>query len=130
MNDFTPRLVCFSCNFGWGYLAERERLSSSIKNWVPVVCSGKIDAVHVIKAFKEGADGVMILGCPEGECHFQDGNYQVKKRMALLKKVLSSHGIEPERVMMSFSLDPEGNSLPGLVQEMRERIGKIGPIRI
>ena len=88
MSDFEPKVVCFSCKFGWGYLADEDTLSSQIKNWIPIVCSGKVDAKHVMEAFEHGADGVLILGCPEGECHYQDGNFETKKRVQLLRKVL------------------------------------------
>ena len=50
MELYEPKLVCFSCNFGWGYLAERERLSTAVDHWVPVACSGKVDATHILRA--------------------------------------------------------------------------------
>ena len=60
------KVVCFTCNFGWGYLGDRQELSEKIPNWIPIPCIGKIDATDVMGAFKSGADGVLILGCPEG----------------------------------------------------------------
>ncbi|MBN2099494.1 MAG: hydrogenase iron-sulfur subunit, partial [Dehalococcoidia bacterium] len=66
MKHYEPKLVCFSCKFGWGYLADEEDLRDRVKNWVPIICSGKIDTTHILDAFKRGADGVLILGCPEG----------------------------------------------------------------
>ena len=129
MSNFEPKIVCFSCKFGWGYLAEETSLSSKIKNWIPIICSGKIDAKHVLEAFKHGADGVLILGCSEGECHYQDGNYETKKRVQLLRKLLDSYGIEPERVRMELSLDPEGKQIPGLMKNMHETVKGLGPVR-
>jgi len=130
MNEFSPKIVCFSCNFGWGFLADRRQLETCVQYWVPVACSGKVDAVYVLEAFQKGADGVLVLGCLEGECHFQDGNYQTRKRVELLKKVMTAHGIEPERVHMVFSADPEGVTLSGLVADLGERIREMGPVRI
>ena len=72
----------------------------------------------------------MILGCPAGECHYQDGNFETRKRIALLKKVLVSYGIEPERVRMELSLDPEGKRIPVLVKEMTEQLKKLGPLKV
>ena len=129
MNDFEPKLVCFSCKFGWGYLEDEAVLSSQIKNWIPIICSGKVDVEHIVDAFKHGADGVLILGCPEGECHYQDGNLEVKKRVYLLQKVLDSYGIEPERVKIELALDPEGKSIPELVKKMSDRLKKLGPVK-
>jgi len=129
MSGFEPKVVCFSCKFGWGYLADESSLSSQIKNWIPIICSGKIDAKHIVEAFKHGADGVLILGCPEGDCHYQDGNFETKKRVQLLHKVLDSYGIEPERVRMELSLDPEGKKIPELVKSMWEKVRELGPVR-
>ena len=129
MNNYEPRLVCFSCKFGWGYLGDDLALSRQIKNWLPIICSGKIDMTHVLKAFKQGADGVLILGCPEGDCHYQDGNFEARKRVYLLHKVLESFGIEKERLRIELSLDPEGKSIPDLVEKMSKSIAPLGPIK-
>jgi len=129
MSDFEPKVVCFSCKFSWGYLADEDALASQIKNWVPIICSGKVDAKHIVEAFKHGADGVLILGCPEGDCHYQDGNLEARKRIYLLKKTLQSYGIEPERVSIELSRDPEGTTIPDYIRKMSESIKKLGPVR-
>jgi F420-non-reducing hydrogenase iron-sulfur subunit len=129
MVAFEPKVVCFSCNFGWGYLGNKDDLSKSIKNWIPEICSGKIDSQHIFKAFRAGADGVLILGCPEGHCHFQDGNYQTRKKVYLIHKVMTAFGIEPERLSMNMSRDPEGKNIPQLVKEMKDRLVNLGPIK-
>ena len=129
MNGYEPKLVCFSCNFGWGYLSERSTLSSQIRNWIPVVCSGKIDTTHILDAFKAGADGVLVLGCNSGDCHFQDGNSETRKRIYLLKKLLEDYGIEGDRLRIVLSSDPEGKRIPQLIKEMGDSIGKLGPVK-
>lgn len=129
MSNFEPKLVCFSCKFGWNYLGDDKKLASKVKNWIPIICSGKIDTMHVLDAFKKGADGVLILGCPEGECHYQDGNFEVKKRMYLLQQILDSYGIEPERIRVELSIDPEGKSIPDRVKKMHDAIKKMGPLK-
>ena len=129
MDTYRPKIVCFSCSFGWGYLSEKKDLEASIMNWIPVTCSGKIDTNHILKAFRAGADGVLILGCPEGHCHFQDGNYQTRKKVYLIHKVMDAFGIEPERLGMNMSLDAEGKRIPQLVNVMKEGLIKLGPVR-
>ncbi len=129
MKEYEPKLVCFSCNFGWGYLAGEQALKAKIRNWIPVTCSGKIDTAHILKAFRQGADGVLILGCPEGHCHFQDGNYQTSKKVQLLYKVLETYGIDPRRVRMVLALDPEGRKIPQLIREMGESIRHLEPMK-
>ena len=125
MSENKPKIVCFSCKFSWGYLGNEDELSAQIKNWVPIICCGKLDAKHIVNAFVHGADGVLILGCPEGDCHYQDGNIEAKKRVALLKNTLKSYGIEPERVRQVLSRDPEGTTIPGLIAEMAEAVQKL-----
>jgi len=129
MEDYRPKLICFSCKFGWGYLSGEETLASRIENWIPVVCSGKIDTSQILKAFRAGADGVLILGCSEGHCHFQDGNYQTRKKVYLLQKVIKAFGIEQERLQIDLSLDPEGKKIPQLINEMKENLAKLGPVK-
>ena len=129
MKHYEPKLVCFSCRFGWGYLADEDDLSRRVKNWVPIICSGKIDTIHILDAFNQGADGVLILGCPEGDCHYQDGNYEARKRVYLLKKVLEAYGIEPERLRIELSVDPEGITIPERVKELSDVVAKLGPIK-
>jgi coenzyme F420-reducing hydrogenase delta subunit len=121
--------VCFSCKFSWGYLTDEDTLSSKIDNWVPLICTGKIDATHMLDAFRQGADGILILGCPEGDCHYQDGNYEAKKRVYLIRKLLESVGIEKERIRIELSIDPEGKRIPKLAEEMRKELAKLGPAK-
>jgi F420-non-reducing hydrogenase iron-sulfur subunit len=129
MKNYEPKLVCFSCNFGWGFLAGEENLKAKVKNWIPVACSGKIDTVHILKAFRQGADGILILGCPEGHCHFQDGNYQTSKKVYLLQRVLDAYGIDKKRVRMTFAVDSEGKKIPQMINEMSEGIRHLGPMQ-
>ena len=129
MKHYEPKLVCFSCKFGWGYLADEEEMRGRIKNWVPIICSGKIDAVHILEAFKQGADGVLILGCPEGDCHYQDGNFEARKRVLLLHKIMEAYGIEKERLRIELSMDPEGRMIPEMVKQMSDALAKLGPVK-
>lgn len=129
MKNYEPKLVCFSCRFSWGYLADEMSLSRQVKNWIPIICSGKIESTHILSAFQHGADGVLILGCPEGDCHYQDGNFEAKKRVYLLRRVLESYGIEKERLEIRLSLDPEGKTIPHVVKELSDRLAKLGPVK-
>ncbi|MGD0168356.1 MAG: hydrogenase iron-sulfur subunit [Smithella sp.] len=129
MTEFTPKLVCFSCKFGWGYL-NGNGYKNQFKNLIPVTCSGTVDTTHIIGAFKEGADGVLILGCPDSECHFQTGNYQARKKIMLLRKVLKEFGIDSGRLKIAFSIDPEGAQIPAVIDAMKKEIKNLGPLRL
>lgn len=125
---YKPKLVCFSCKFGWGYLRDMNALREDVEFLTPVECSGRLDALHLLKAFKEGADGVLILACEEGHCHFQEGNLRTLKMLYLLGDVLQAHGIEKARVRIEFSLDPEGRKILDRIARMKESLSELGPL--
>jgi len=127
--EYNPNIVCFSCKFGWGYVGDKQSGNGSPENWVPVVCSGKVESTNILEAFKAGADGVLILACQEGHCHYQDGNFQTGKKVYLLQKVLETFGIEHERVRMEMARNPEGDKIVQLVKDMKQDISKLGPVR-
>jgi F420-non-reducing hydrogenase iron-sulfur subunit len=119
------KIVCFSCKFSWGYLTDDNVLAEKVKNWVPIICAGKIGPKYVIDALMHGADGVLILACPEGDCHYQDGNIEAKKRLALLRQALITQNIEPERVKMVLSRSPDGKDIPVYINELAETIHRL-----
>jgi len=129
VSDYAPQVVCFSCSFGWGYLAGQGALAASNPHWLPVVCGGKIEAEQLLAAFRAGADGILLAVCPVGECHFQDGNLQLTKRVALLEPVLAAHGIQAERLLLVLNRDPAGEELPRLVQNFIGRLANLGPLQ-
>ncbi len=94
---------------------------------IQVPCSGRVDILHLLKAIEDGADGVYIAGCLEGECHFLTGNLKARRRVNYVKKVLSELGIEPERVEMFNLSAGEGPRFVEIAKEMTERIKELGP---
>jgi coenzyme F420-reducing hydrogenase delta subunit len=94
---------------------------------IQVPCSGRVDIIHLLKAIEDGADGVYIAGCLEGECHFLTGNLKARKRVNYVKKVLEELGIEPERVEMYNLSAGEGPRFVEIAREMEERIRELGP---
>ncbi len=91
-------------------------------------CTGKVDAIVLMKAFEEGADGVFVAGCLEGQCHYLEGNLRAKKRVAYVKKLLGEIGIEPQRVEMYNLSSAMGSRFAEIVEEVTERIKKLGPV--
>ena len=94
---------------------------------IEVPCTGRVDITHLLKAIEDGADGVYVAGCLEGECHFMTGNLKAKKRVQYVKKVLEEIGIEPERVEMFNLSAGEGPRFAEIAREMVERIKALGP---
>ena len=82
-----------------------------------------------MKAFEQGADGVLICGCHPGDCHYQDGNKKTARRLPLLKKMLAQFGIEDERVRLEWVSASEGDRFAAIVNEMTEQVRALGPFR-
>jgi coenzyme F420-reducing hydrogenase delta subunit len=82
---------------------------------IRVMCSGRVDPVHVLEAFKNGADGVLISGCHPGDCHYISGNYVAEKRVKLVRKLLEKIGIEPTRLYLEWVSAAEGEKFAKLI---------------
>jgi coenzyme F420-reducing hydrogenase delta subunit len=128
MSGQEPKLVCFFCKFGWGYVEDQLETAASRPLWIPVLCSGKVDVETILRAFHQGAEGVLILGCPDGRCHFQDGNFQLQKRLVLLGKVLDQFGIDQRRVRAEFAFDPDGGSINERCAAMIDHLRRLPPL--
>jgi coenzyme F420-reducing hydrogenase delta subunit len=94
---------------------------------IEIPCSGTIDAGVLLKTFEEGADGVFVAGCLEGDCHFLKGNYRAKKRVGYVKKILEEIGLEPGRLEMYNLSAAMGVRFAEIAKEMTERIKGLGP---
>jgi len=128
---FNPKIIGFLCNW-CGYaaadLAGNLRLNyPSNLRIIKVMCSGRIDPSHILEAFKKGADGVLIVGCHPGDCHYINGNYRARMRIALLKKLLQEIGLEPERLRIDWASAGEGERFANIVREFFEEIRNLGP---
>jgi len=131
-NDgFEPKIVGFCCNwcsYRGADLAGTSRIKCAPNvRIVRVMCSGRVDPVFVLKAFQQGADGVLILGCHPGDCHYVEGNYKAARRIPLLKKMLEQLGIEDERVRLDWVSASEGDRFTKIVDEMTAKVKGMGP---
>lgn len=131
MENFEPVIVAFCCHY-CAYTAadmagsKRLHYPPNVKI-VRVPCSGKVDAIHIMKAFEKGADGVYVAGCLEGDCHFKTGNVRVSKRVAYLKKMLDAIGVGGERVEMFWMSAGMGERFAQTATEFTEKIRNLGP---
>ena len=132
MNRFEPIIVGFLCNwcaYEGADAAGRARKPYPVNlRVIRVLCSGRTDPQFVMEAFKEGADGVVILGCHPGECHYKEGNFQTLKRYTILKKVLVQFGIEEDRLKLDWISASERDKFVEVVSEMVEKVRKLGPL--
>jgi len=94
---------------------------------VKVPCTGRVDIVLMMKAFENGADGVYLVGCMEGDCHYLTGNLKARKRVEYVKKLLDECGIGGERVAMYNLSSAQGQRFAEFAREMAEKIKALGP---
>lgn len=131
MNEFQPKIVafcCYYCAYSAADLAGSMRLQyPTTVRMIEQPCSGRIDIQLILQAFEDGADGVYVAGCLEGDCHFLKGNYRAKLRVAQAKKILDQVGLGGDRVEMFNLSGSMGPRFAEIAQEMHERIKKLGP---
>ncbi len=131
MDKFEPVIVAFCCHY-CAYTAadmagtQRVQYPPSVKV-IRVPCAGKVDAIHIMKALEKGADGVMVGGCLEGDCHFREGNTRAAKRVDYVRKLLDDIGFEGERVEMFTASAGMGERFGQIATEFTEKILQLGP---
>ncbi len=130
-NAFEPMIVAFCCHY-CAYtaadMAGSQRLCypPNVKI-VRVPCSGKVDAIHILKAFERGADGVYVAGCLDGDCHFKNGNIRAQRRVSAVKRLLDEIGIGAERLEMVKMSAGMGGRFADIAAQMTEKIRTLGP---
>ena len=92
-----------------------------------VPCTGRVDIIHVLKAFEGGADGVYLVGCLEGDCHYLVGNLRARKRVEYVKRLLDECGTGGDRVAMYNLSSAQGQRFAEIAREMTEKIKELGP---
>jgi len=129
--DFTPKIVafcCYYCAYSAADLAGSLRLQyPPTIRVIEVPCSGKVDPVILLRAFEEGADGVYVAGCMEGDCHFLKGNFRAKKRVQAVKKILDQIGLGGRRLEMFNLSAAMGTRFAEIATDMTRRIEELGP---
>ena len=96
-------------------------------NIIRVPCTGKVDVIHLLRAFQKGADGVYVVGCLEGACHYNEGNFRARERVEHVRLLLEEIGIEADRVRMYNLTSGEGPTFAAYAKEMTEHIRSLGP---
>jgi len=131
MDEFNPRILGFLCN--WCSYAGADLAGVTRIKYAPnirvirLMCSGRVDPVFIIDAFLRHIDGIMVLGCHFGDCHYLNGNYHAEKRIIGAQKLLSLTGIGPERLYLDWVSAAEGERFANLVNNFVKKIKDIGP---
>jgi F420-non-reducing hydrogenase iron-sulfur subunit len=92
------------------------------------MCTGRIDPAMVARAFKKGLDGLMVVGCYFGDCHYISGNYQAKAKIEITQKLLDYIGVNKDRLAFRQCSSGEASVFVNLVSEFDAKIKELGPI--
>jgi F420-non-reducing hydrogenase iron-sulfur subunit len=131
---FEPQIVAFFCT--WCTYTAADLAGISRMRYAPgvrvvrLMCSGRVDPQFVLAAFRHGADGVLIGGCHPGDCHYEQGNYNTRRRFELLRPLLREMGIEDERLRLEWISASEADRVQRVCNEMTEQLRALGPLRL
>jgi len=133
-SNIEPRIVGFVCNWGAYSGVEmagvnRIEYPASVK-LVRVMCLGQLHLGLILKAFELGADGVILLGCPPSDCHYESGMERTKELFAQARKTLNLLGIDPKRLALAEVPLGKGDILAGRLSSFAKRIGGVGSNRL
>ena len=130
-NKWEPKIIAFFCNwctYTAADLAGVSRLKHAPNvRVIRVMCSGRVDPQFILQAFASGADGVLIGGCHPGDCHYQEGNYKMLRRFALLKRLVKQMGIEDDRLRLEWISAAEGERVKTVINDMVAKVRALGP---
>ena len=130
-NGFEPLIIGFCCN--WCSYAGADLAGVSRLQYPPnlriirVMCSGMVHPNMVINALTKGADGVMIMGCHIGDCHYREGNMKAQSRADAIKLMLQDFGIEEDRFRLEWVSASEGPRFAQVVTDMVAKVKALGP---
>ena len=133
-DSFNPEILVFCCN--WCSYAGADLAGVSRFQYPPnirivrVMCSARVEPRFIIRALKNGIDGVLVTGCHIGDCHYISGNEYTRERMANLEVLLKKIGIEKERFRLHWISASEGKQFAELITEFTEGVKKVGPSKI
>ncbi|MCK9299452.1 hydrogenase iron-sulfur subunit [Methanoculleus sp. YWC-01] len=129
--NWKPKIIAIICN--WCSYAGADLAGGARIQYPPdirairVMCTGRVDPLFILKAFQDGADGVLVSGCHFGDCHYLEGNFKAAKRMFLLKSVLKNIGLDDKRLRMTFVSASEGAKWGTVMEDVVKTINELGP---
>ncbi len=132
MNDFKPQIIAFCCT---NCASSAAQVAEGMKKTLPenvkiiqVPCTGRIEVLHLLKPFEEGADGVYVAGCQEDSCQYVSGITKAAKRVEHVKKILEELDIEPERISVFNLYAGKGHEFVQVALDMTDKIKELGPV--
>lgn len=131
--DWTPKIVAFCCNWcsysGADTAGNNRAAYPENVKIIRVPCSCRINPMFILRAFQRGADGVLVMGCHPGDCHYTTGNYHTRRRMTLLFSMLNFLGVESARTRVEWVSAAEGARFAEVVTNFTNEIKRLGENR-
>ena len=128
--QFEPKIVAFVCNwctYAGADLAGTSRIKYATNvSIIRFPCTGRIDFMLLMKAFENGADGIIVSGCHPNDCHYTSGNFHARRRWIVFRSLLDFMGFDTDRITFSWVSAAEGTKWAGLVNETTEKIREKG----
>jgi len=130
-DEWNPKIqaiICNWCSYAGADLAGGARIQypPDVRG-VRVMCTGRVDMLFILKAFVDGADGVLVSGCHFGDCHYLEGNYKAAKRMFMIKSLMKNIGLDDKRFRMTFVSASEGAKWGKVMEDVSSKIRELGP---
>ena len=129
--DFVPKIVAFACN--WCSYAGADTAGVNRVQYSPnfrvirTMCSGRVTPAFVLKAFKLGADGVLVSGCHFGDCHYIFGNYKAVEQFEKTKALIRTLGLEEGRIRLEWVSAAEGDRWGEVIDDFVRQVTELGP---
>jgi F420-non-reducing hydrogenase iron-sulfur subunit len=131
MRGWQPRVVVFLCQWSlksdreWG---QRSQVPDGVR-LIEVPCSGRLSPLLLLSTFQRGADGILVVGCEPGHCHYKEGNYLGRRKLATLKSFLDYVGLEEKRLQVAWLGESDRGRLSSLIDDVLRDVRELGPMR-
>ena len=129
--SWEPEIIAFCCNYCAHSAAARagsQRMQYPVGvRIISTPCTGKLEMEHILEAFEKGIDGILVVGCLEGDCHFVEGNLRARKRADRIRSILEEIGLGAERLKMVNLSDVMASVFVEHMKEAMETIRTLGP---
>ena len=131
MDDFEPKILAFFCHYC--ALAAADVAGKMQFQYPPnlrvirVLCTGKVEILHLLKALELGADGVLVIGCKLGECYFKSGNNHAQSKVKRARELIKEMGLEEGRIQFNFVPGPAGKKFADIMTGMTNEMRALGP---
>jgi F420-non-reducing hydrogenase iron-sulfur subunit len=131
MSEWQPKIVVFLCQ--WSLKSDTEwtqrfDLAAGVR-MIEVPCSGRINPLLLVSTLQRGADGILVVGCEPGHCHYKEGNYLGRRKFATLKSFLEYVGLEGNRVQFAWMGETDRGRLQAVVESLLGDVRALGPVQ-